>query len=254
MFHNWDIASSKFLYIACTIGEHFRGNPLFVRREILLSIACGMAVFLAPAPAVAKDSTTAVRNLKAFMLETVGRPTEERLAKAKSTLAALKPMEDETLLVEIAAIGVIVRGSPTSIALREGYPNRSRKTLDYAMKTMSNASWVVALDGAWHFEVIRRSKVGALFYGASRDKGEARFARAETLDPTDAGIRLAHVVALLSSGSQANAAPALEILRKLPKGDATPYGKLVQTQAVGLIKLLAAGQVAAASNQALMIF
>lgn len=227
---------------------------MFVRREFMLGMTASGALFLGCAPVRAKEPSKAVEKLKDFMLQTVGQPTEARLSKARSTLSLLKPLDDDTLLVEVAAIGVIVRASSTSASLREGYPTRSRKALDYAMKTIGTIGWAVALDGAWHFEVTRRSKVGALLYGASKDKGEARFLRATALEPDDAGIRLAHAVALLSSGSQSNAAPALEILRSLPKSDDTPYGKLVQTQAEALIKLLTSGQTIAAISQAQSVF
>lgn len=218
------------------------------------AFVAGMAMLpCAPRAALAADASP-VDRLHAFLVATVGRPAPERLAIAQRTLDGLTPLATETLLVEIAAIGALVRGSSTRSALRAGYPKRSREALDKAAVTLAGAGWPRALDGAWHYEVSRRSRIGAMVFNASRSKGDALFAEAARLDPRDGGIRLTQAVALLGVDDDGASRRAEQVLRAVPPAGATPYAALVSAQARRLLQLLQEGGVQAAADHALTIF
>lgn len=238
--------------IAHRVDFSLRGQDMETSRRTLLAGAAAM--LLPQARSAAAASTPPVDRLRAYLLETVGRPTSERVAAAHRALTALTPLAEPTLLVEIAAIGTLVRTGSTRDALREGYPRRSRTAIEAAQRRLPDLAWSKALDGAWHFEVERRSTIGAALYGASRARGEALFADAARLDPADGGVRLAHVVALLGDPAAAEAARARGILRALPGGDGSPYHQLVATQAAQLARLLDEGRVRAATDRALALF
>lgn len=169
-------------------------------------------------------------------------------------LDKITPLDVPTLLVEIAAIGTLVRSNSTSASLREGYPKRSREALDMAEKKLGGEGWTKALGGAWHYEVVRRSRIGAIVYGASRQKGNALFAEAAKLDPNDPGIRLTEAVALLGAGDEAATRRASSLLDTLPMRGANPYTQLVATQAAQLVQLLRAGRTDEAQARSLAIF
>lgn len=202
----------------------------------------------------APAGAAAVANLHDFFVSTVGKPEAEREAAAQRMLDKITPLEVSTLLVEIAAIGTLVRSSLTSASLREGYPKRSRVALDMAERKLAGAGWTKALGGAWHYEVVRRSRIGAMLYGASRNKGDALFAEAVKLDPDDPGIRLTEAVALLGTRDEAATKRAASILNALPARGTTPYSQLVATQAAQLSQLLRSGRADEAHTRSLAIF
>jgi len=196
----------------------------------------------------------AIERLKAFLVQAVGQPIAERRAIAQRSLAAVDPRSDLSLLVEIAAIGMLVRSGSTSEALRSGYPKRSRFAIDTAEKRFGGAGWTKALAGAWHYEILRRSSIGAMIYGASRDKGDALFKRARELDRGDPGITLAYAVAMLGDDADEAAPRVVAMLAATPAADATPYGTLVAIQNERIVRLLRTGRNREAVDYALNIF
>lgn len=223
------------------------------RRTFTLGAAllclCNNSILLA-APA----SAAAINNLQDFLISTVGKPEADREAAARRMLDKITPLDVPTLLVEIAAIGTLVRSNSTSVSLREGYPKRSREALDMAEKKLASEGWTKALGGAWHYEVVRRSRIGAMLYGASRQKGDALFAEAAKVDPDDPGIRLTEAVALLGTKDEAATKRASSILNALPARGASAYTQLVAAQAAQLAQLLRSGRTDEAQERSLAIF
>ena len=230
-----------------------REQMLCDRRALVFGTA--MLLICEHSPLLAGSSnSTAISHLRDFLLSTVGKPEIERETIARRTLDQITPLAVPTLLVEIAAIGTLVRSNSTSSSLREGYPRRSREALDMAEQKLGDEGWTKALGGAWHYEVVRLSRIGAMFYGASRQKGDTLFGEAIKLEPDDPGIRLTEVVALLGTKDDAAAKRASSILNDLPTRGTTPYTQLVAAQTVQLSQLLRAGRVDDAHARSLTIF
>jgi hypothetical protein len=206
------------------------------------------------AGAQSTPGASAVARVHAFLLQTVGQPQSQRIARATAILDSVNPLDQSTLLVEIAAIGMLARASSTRTALREDYPARSKTALELAQRQFGRVGWTQALHGAWHYEIASRSSVAALFYSASQSEGEAHFQRARQLSPGDAGIPLAHAIALLSNETEGNARQALVSLRSAPQMPSSPYANLVLRHSKHLIGLLTAGKSTEAGNYAQSIY
>ncbi len=223
------------------------------RRSFLFAATAGLFTFGSRLYA-AESSSDAVAALQKFLVRIGSAPELERAAIARAVLDSLKPLAPPTVLVEVAAIGALVRRTTSAQSIREKYPSRSRLALDAAKRLSGNAGWAHALDGAWHYEVVRRSKLGAILYGASISDGEALFLKAATLEPSDPGIHLAHAAALLGSNAGGNAVRARSILADAPVGAVTPYSEMMAKQAQTLVALLQAGQSDEAARQAAKLF
>lgn len=154
----------------------------------------------------------AVARLRALFVATLGRSTAERLRLANSALAGADPFDASSLLVEIAAIGVIVRAQPVQDSVRARYPSRSKSAIERATAAFPETPWMLALTGAWHYEVTRRSSFGAMMLGANRDEGRSCFARAVAAPETDPGVRVAYAISLLSDPRDGDAAMAASVL------------------------------------------
>ncbi len=156
---------------------------------------------LAYAQTASEDSATrgrAVSRLRTFFASTLGQSEAERLNLANAALSGADPFDASSMLVEIAAIGVIVRAQPVQESVRARYPSRSKSAIDRASVAFPGTPWAMALCGAWHYEVVRRSAFGAMMLGASREAGRDFFARAIAAPGSDLGVRVAYAISLLS--------------------------------------------------------
>ena len=204
-----------------------RAGPVsrrFVLRGVSAISALAAPMLASPAyaqVAPAATRTRAVLRLRTFFASTLGESTAERLRLANAALAGADPFDASSLLVEIAAIGVIVRAQPVQDSVRARYPSRSKSAIDRANAAFPDTPWVNALCGAWHFEVVRRSSFGAMMLGANRDAGRELFARAIAAPGGDQGLRVAYAISLLSEPSGTDVATATETLSAAPT-DAEP--------------------------------
>lgn len=196
----------------------------------------------------------ATARLQVFLTKAIGLPASDRAAVARASLSDVNPMDPSTVLVELAAIGVLVRTSSLETSLREGYPRRSRESLNYASRALAGAAWTYALYGAWHLEVVRRSALGATVYGASRRKGEELFAKAIAMAPDDGGIGLSYAIALLSDEPADHGAQALGALTPAPRQLPGPYGAAVAKHTAQLRALLDRRAYEQAGRYAISIF
>ena len=227
-------------------------NP-WSRRQTLVGVGSSLFIMSLGDSALAQ-SDNAVIKLKGFFVQTVGKSNVDRRSIAEQALKGINSLNEGTLLVEIAAIGVLVRTGSTSEAVRKGYTRTSKSAVDLAASKFGNVAWANALIGAWHYEVCRRSSVGATLMGASKKEGDQFYSRAKKLDPTDGGIRLAHAVSLLGDDGRKHAQSALAMLRGNDAVRGNAYSKLVAERSAALETLLASGKTVEAEQLALKIF
>lgn len=204
----------------------------------------------------AATSGGAVSDLQQFLAGTFGRPAASRIARARQVLAAANPFSERGLLAEIAAMAVVVRGITTRQALSEGLPSSSKTAVQRAIKVHDSEAWTHALAGAWHYQVLAKSKLGAVLYGASKSAGDAHFARSAQLSG-DPGTALAEAIAILSDGEAG--ADATRVLTRLEasrtlRSGTTDYMSLVRQHSDDLIELLQARDYRSAAQRVSTLF
>lgn len=216
-----------------------------------------MAAACLAAPAYAQTATLearAVGLVQTFLARVIGAPVADRRRFATAALDGVNALDAGTALLEVAAVGVLVRASDLEDAVRAGYPRRSREALALALRTLPNTAWTHALQGAWHYEIVRRSALGATLYGASLKRGDEAFTRAMASAGSDAGVRLSYAIALLSDDPEARRARALEVLGPATSPLSGAYGAKVETHTSELRKLLSSHSPAQAERYVLSIF
>lgn len=209
--------------------------------------------------AIVPELPPSEKSLHRFMVKALGTNRSERATLAQETIGAVNPLDTTDLLVECAAYGVFVRSSNVKDVLDEGYHRLSRQSLDLAKQTYSESPWPYALDASWHYEVTRRSKLGSLYFGASKSDGNELFEKAFALNTSDPGIELTHIISLLSDSPKKHAKPALAALRTVeelaPSSEYDPvYIETIQGHCAELLSLLIAEDFAAVKSRVLEIF
>lgn len=153
-------------------------------------------------------------------------------------------------------MAVIVRGITTRQALSEGLPSSSKTAVQRAIKQHGNEAWTHALAGAWHYQVLAKSKIGSMLYGASKSAGDTHFTRAAQLT-TDPGTALAEAIAILSDGDAGTDAVRvlgrLEVSRALRAGS-PEYLALVRQHSDDLIELLRSRNYRGAAQRVAALF
>ncbi|GGB71830.1 hypothetical protein [Blastomonas aquatica] len=220
---------------------------VLTRRTILKSLIAA-PLMMAPGIALgAIDTAGDVKKLKAFVAQTIGRAPAERKEISRKTINAINPLKGDNKLLELAALGVLARESSTSEALKDDLPGRSKRLITAVLVDQSEAGWSHALAGAWHFEVSRRSRAGALVLGADRSEGEKRFSAARAKTPGDMGIVLLEAIALIYDGADNHSQRITHLLAKAsakaPKG-AGKYELAVARYAAKLSEIAATRQFA----------
>jgi hypothetical protein len=144
--------------------------------------------------------------LRSFLTRIIGQPENDRIRAAQNVIKEIDAMDASSLLLEGVAYGVLVRGAKlVTDILRSGYHKQSKQGLDYALQQMPNSAWTHTLNGAWHFEALRRSTLGSFALGASKKKGDDFFDKATSLAGKDPGIHLALALSYLSDNPKQNA-------------------------------------------------
>ncbi len=209
------------------------------RRQIFSCLS--LLLIATQVPAVLRASrNNELARLKSFITSTIGKSPAKRKTIAQKKIDSINPLKSDDKLIELAALGVIARESSTSQALAQNLPRRSKRLIDDVLETMPNQAWANALAGAWHYEVIRRSKVGATLLGASRRKGASFFKKATSIDPNDNGINLLEAISLIYDSPKKNEAAILSALNSasqnlLNKSD--DYTQLVSQYASTLLPI-----------------
>lgn len=204
--------------------------------------------------------------LRLFLSAVIGRSKEERLEISMNYLSEVEPLDPTFVLAESAAYGVLVRGNPIRNALSAGYHRSSKEGLLFAISEYPDSPWTAMMNSAWHYEVIRRSTIGASVMGASGSKGEEFMDTALSDDPKDPGLYLAAAISLLSEKPKKRADRAsalleigvreLDALNEAGGSAALPqeYVETVQTHTLRLRSILNEREPSDAKNYVLEIF
>lgn len=167
------------------------------RRSVVVSLIAVPALTLPSVAWAASHSSRDVQDLEAFITKTIGRSPGTRKSLARDTINAINPLKDDNKLLELAALGVLARESSTTEALADDLPRRSKRLIAAVLSDQAELGWSHALAGAWHFEVVRRSRAVSLLLGAGRSEGEKRFIAAKAKSPNDMGIVLLEAITLI---------------------------------------------------------
>lgn len=212
----------------------------FERRAIVTGLLVGGLSALVRVPLSAQSRNSEVAGLKSFIQSTIGQPPAVRKKAAQDALKR----DSGARLVQVGAMGVLARESTTREALKQDLPKQSKRLIDGLLDDLAGEGWVHAMAGAWHFEVVRRSSLGAMVYGASRKEGEKQFRLARASAPGEAGVFLLEAISLIYDAE----ASSLERIRSLlsdaqeksPAKGGT-YAQLVRRHAATLAKAAQGG-------------
>lgn len=215
------------------------------RREFMAAVLATPLLVSPRMVLAAPDSSVDVARLKSFIAKTIGRTPSQRKAIARTTIDAINPLKEDGKLLELAALGVLARESSTADALAENLPGRSKRLITAVLTEQGDVGWAHALAGAWHYEVSRKSRTGAMVLGADRAEGEKRFASARAKAPGDTGIVLLEGITLIYDDAEKHSQRIADLLKKAsakaPKG-AGKYEQVVARHALSLSGLATARQ------------
>lgn len=186
----------------------------------------------------AKAADSDVSSLKNYIVKTIGNAPAKRKEISKKTLNTINPLKGGELL-ELAALGTLARESSTREALAEDIPKRSKNLIETVLRDKPQLGWVHAMAGAWHFEIVRRSKIAAVLLGAGRKEGREHFNKARSKAPNDGGVFLLEAISLIYDGKKKqlpNIQNLLTSAERKAKLDKSDYGAQVQKYALLLLK------------------
>ncbi|MEH6717101.1 hypothetical protein [Parasphingorhabdus flavimaris] len=225
------------------------------RRELLVGAFFGSAFSMIPLEmSLAASANSAEAQLHKFLLRIANKTATSKTSISNKLLEKTTPFDNSTLLVEIAAIGAVVRNNPVRYSIKNDLLKRSKSAIEGALAEFPRSPWSHALDGAWHYEFLRRSKIASRIGGASYKKGDASFAKAVKLAGDDPGVFLALSISLISADAEDNAKRVLALLKRAPKSSGNAYKKLVVGHIRKLHALVATGKFKEAKRSALSIF
>lgn len=165
------------------------------------------------AASVLHAKSSDVADLKRFVEKSIGKSPAERKKIAQETLDGINPLKGGELL-ELGALGVIARESSTREALAEDIPRRSKRLIVSLLESHSGVAWAHAMTGAWHYEIVNRSRLAATFLGASRKKGSEQFGLARRNAGGDGGIYLLEAISLIYDEKDEKLDEIVELLTK----------------------------------------
>lgn len=206
------------------------------------------------------------QRLRSFLSSAIGRSKDDRLEIAASFLSQVDPIDPTFVLAESAAYGILVRGNPIRKAISEGYHRSSKEGLLFAISEYPASPWTALMNSAWHFEVIRRSTIGASVMGASASKGQDFMTEAFSSQPEDPGLYLAAAISLLSEKPKKRADQARNLIdigiEKLDSLSAaggsnslsSEYIEIVQEHTFTLQNILQSNELSSAKEYVLEIF
>jgi len=125
---------------------------------------------------------------------------------------ALDPNSYEARLQYALTDGFVTRTTGNLTAWRKKLPMRTYNAIQAFRQDYPNDARAIALEGAWHFGVVRKTgdKNGQKWFGASAGKGHALYKDAIEIDPQNIVIRTNYVMAVLALKSD----PDLEVMKR----------------------------------------
>ena len=229
---------------------------LFTRRSALLGAAATLVVMQNCSASVLHAKSSDVADLKRFVEKSIGKSPVERKRIAQETLDEINPLKGGELL-ELGALGVIARESSTREALAEDIPRRSKRLIESLLESHSGVAWAHAMTGAWHYEIVNRSRLAATFLGASRKQGSEQFDLARKNAEGDGGIYLLEAISLIYDEKDEKLDEIAELLTKAVAAGRTSggaYGSKIAKHARELSQVAKKSDMSALAAQVRQVF
>jgi hypothetical protein len=197
------------------------GDALVARAELVL------AAYLAP---------PAERNGHLSEAETAARRALER-----------NPDHVEAMLHLVIALGYRARQLSPLAAHSAGYGREAKALIARALILAPDDPWTHGIAGGWNGELVTAAGgfLAKLFYGASRQRMTAAFARAMTLAPGNPAIRVEYAKVLLRLDAERHAEEARALLASASAlHPANAFEGLLQAQGARLLSAMDHGDAA----------
>jgi len=176
---------------------------------------------------------------------TTAVPVADRmpLLRQAETDAQAAVAKDDSLveghLQLVVALGQMARIKGPLAAELAGIPGKVHTHIERALALAPHNPWALAASGAWNLEVVRNTRLGSVFMGASRKGGHQAFEAAMRVDPGNVVVRYQYALTLLGFDKADYRRAADQVLEKtlaLTPKDA--YARLMQNRAARLESLL----------------
>ncbi|MGB3471484.1 MAG: hypothetical protein WBA51_11735 [Erythrobacter sp.] len=229
---------------------------LFTRRSAVFGAVAALAVMQNGFAPLLHARSSDVADLKRFIEKSIGKSPAKRKRIAQETLDGINPLKGSELL-ELGALGVIARESSTSEALAEDIPRRSKRLIESLLKSHSGVAWAHAMTGAWHYEIVNRSRLAATFLGASRKKGSEQFDLARKNAAEDGGIYLLEAISLIYDKEDKKLGEIANLLGKAAAAGRTSggaYGEKIVKHARELSRVAKTSGMSALANEVRQVF
>ncbi|MGF1456457.1 MAG: hypothetical protein ACFB6R_13910 [Alphaproteobacteria bacterium] len=140
--------------------------------------------------------------LSAVMVDPLAPDAASLIDQAEHLAARAVRLDDTVVeghLQRAIALGLQARAAGAIEAASGGYAEEARAHIDAAMALAPEEPYALAVDGAWHFEVVTGagSLAASMIYGAAADEGESRFEAARTRPGASLMIDVQYAVAAL---------------------------------------------------------
>lgn len=163
------------------------------------------------------------------------------------------PDHVEAMLHLVIALGYEARRMSPFAAHSAGYGREAKQLIARALELAPDDPWVHGIAGGWNGELVTAAGgfLAKLFYGASRQRMTAAFARAMTLAPDNPAIRVEYAKVLLRLDADRYAEEARALLAAASAmHPANAFEALLQTQGARLLSAMDHGDTAVAETLA----
>lgn len=229
---------------------------ILTRRSALLRVGVVLLVMQNGPAALLHAQSSDVADLKRFVEQSIGKSPAERKKIAQKALDGINPLKGGELL-ELGALGVIARESSTREALAKDIPRRSKRLIESLLESHSGVAWAHAMTGAWHYEIVNRSRLAATFLGASRKKGGEQFGLARKNAEGDGGIYLLEAISLIYDEKDEKLDEIAELLTEAvaaERGSGGAYGSKIAKHARELLQVAKKSDTSALLAQVRQVF
>ena len=184
-------------------------------------------------------------------------PPAERLSHLSAAEAAARralnrdPDNVEAMLHLVIALGYEARRVSPFAAHSAGYGREAKQLIARALELAPDNPWAHGIAGGWNGELVSAAGgfLAKLFYGASRQRMTAAFARAMTLAPDNPAIRVEYAKVLLRLDADRYAEEARALLAAAAAmRPANAFEALLNAQGSRLLAAMDAGTAAVAET------
>ncbi len=205
-------------------------EALFKAGCFMEAMALGERLGAAPELAAAQRAGTlalaARAGLAAAMVDPLNAKAPSWIDEAEGLAARAVETDADSVeghLQRAIALGLQARASDPVEALRGGYAEKAREHIDLALGLAPDEPYAIAVDGAWHLEVVMGAGgfAASMMFGADAEDGLARFEEARRAPGASLMIDVQYAVAALvysprQTGEAARAALADALAKPAP--------------------------------------